>query len=139
MVTTLERPINHLDLDPQDEHEANAFIKQLIEGDRGSVARGKSLEWAAKFPQSALLQRWADVLNPTFSMSIPSPGRDFRADDDWFKENAHKYPGCWQAVSGGQLIAADPSLKVVNQKIDESGLPRDKVVMWKQMPERPNR
>jgi hypothetical protein len=132
---TLGRPITYPDLEPEDEVEANYFIKQLIQGDRGGVARKKSLEWAAKFPESAQLQRWADVLNPTFSTSRPSPGRSFRADDEWFKENAHKYPGCWQAVSGGQLIAADPSLEVVTQKIVESGLSRDKIVLWKQMPE----
>ena len=136
MATTLPKPITHPDLDPQNEDEANTYIKLLIEGDRGGVARKKSLEWAAKFPQSEKLKRWADVLNPTFSTSRPSPGRDFRADEKWFKENAHKYPGCWQAVSGGQLIAADPSIKVVNQKVRESGLPPDKVLMWKQMPER---
>jgi hypothetical protein len=136
MATALLKPITHPDLDPQNEDEAHKLIWQLLEGDRGSVARRKSIEWTAKFPESARLKRWADVLNPTYSASFPSPGRDFRADDAWFKENAHKYPGCWQAVSGGQLIAADPSLEVVTQKITEAGLPRDKVVLWKQMPAR---
>lgn len=43
MAMTLDRPITYPDLEPQDEEQAHRLIWQLIEGERGSVARRKPI------------------------------------------------------------------------------------------------
>ena len=35
----------------------------------------------------------------------------------WLRKNAHAYPGCWLAVLGDELIAADPNLARVLEQM----------------------
>ena len=98
------------------------------------MKRNASVRLAERFPTSGKLRHWAEALNPKSVSSRPGTGRDTSAEDRWLKENAHRYPGCWQVVRGSELLAADPSLDTVRARVSELGIPASEVVLWREWP-----
>ena len=99
-----------------------AELKRLIEEGRIKEARRLALVLAARWPDSASIQHFAQVLEPPRAIPTPPlpPGRSFDLDDAWLDEHAKEYPGCWIATYEDRLIAADPSLKEVVRKVRET-------------------
>jgi len=83
----------------------------------GSIndARTMIAEMAKRWPDSERVQHYARVLAPPVAKSVPGPNRSVEKEFNWLKEHAREYPGCWLAVKGDQLVAADPDLKVVEE------------------------
>jgi hypothetical protein len=85
--------------------EARAFIREL------ERLWGRSDE----------VQYWARVLAPpTVRVRHGERGRPLDRERAWLREHATAYPGRWLALLGDQLVAADPDLSVVLQKIHQT-------------------
>src|ERR1051326_959319 len=52
---------------------------------------------------------------PGYGCSIVSDARvrPLNEEHEWLQENERKYPGCWLAVLGRDLLAASPDLRAV--------------------------
>lgn len=103
------------------EEEALDRLRSLIEAERVEEARRLAATAAGHWPDSAPLRRWARVLEPpeaTLSERKPlRPLRDTRRERRWLREHRHEYPGCWIAVLGDRLLAADPDLARVHAAV----------------------
>ena len=86
-----------------------ARLIALVEGSRVEAARVLVQELASKWPESEAIQHWRRVLEPprTSTRKAP-PVEPLIRERDWLRAHAHKYPGCWLALSGDRLIAAYP-------------------------------
>jgi hypothetical protein len=47
------------------------------------------------------------------------PTESFEQERQWLLQHRREYPGCWLAVKGDQLVAADPSLGRVYEILRE--------------------
>jgi hypothetical protein len=112
-VTTAERTQN------TEEAEALARLRRLLEEGAVEEARRLAPEMTARWPASAAIQHLARVLEPP--RVVPSPpglrGRSFDREHAWLQQHAGEHPGCWLAIYGDQLIAANPDLSVVRRAI----------------------
>lgn len=83
---------------------------------QGDVQRARALteELAQRWPESAWVQHYARVLaRPTPLMRSGEHGCSHDWEYAWLREHGPEYPGCWIAVLGDRLIAADPDFAVV--------------------------
>jgi hypothetical protein len=95
-----------------------ALLRDLVA--RGELAeawelvRGMERRW----PDDEEVRRFARVLAPpTFSVRHESAVKPSRDEYRWLREHSREYPGCWLAVLGDRLIAANPDVKVVVEAI----------------------
>lgn len=51
----------------------------------------------------------------------PASGRSLEGEKRWLRAHAGEYPGCWLALDGDRLIAADPDLDVVRAAASQDG------------------
>jgi hypothetical protein len=108
---------------PPDSHRAEGpdleqdlrELRSLLERSRVEEARALVKELEQKWPDSQEVGRAARVLAPP--RVLPSrPDINARPRDReraWLREHAREYPGCWVALVGDRLIAADPKLRTV--------------------------
>lgn len=83
---------------------------------RGDVegARGFVSELQQRWPENDRIRHLAHVLAPPTVRHIPrSLDRSLRPEQIWLQKHAREYPGCWLAVFGDHLVAADPRLATV--------------------------
>jgi hypothetical protein len=91
-------------------HEQIGTLRDRLES--GDIEGGRALlsRLLEQFPDSSEAQFYARMLaRPT---AIAPPGEPERRRDrerDWLRAHAREYPGCWLAVSGDALVAADPN------------------------------
>jgi hypothetical protein len=115
-----------------------ARLVRLVDDGRIEEARRLAPQLAEKWPESRPIQHPNRVLEPP--KVIPSPpglrGRNLDPERAWLREHAHEYPGCWLAVYGDRLIAADPDLKKVHQAV-RTILPDDFALLHHQPAEQP--
>jgi hypothetical protein len=98
-----------------------ARLRRLVEqGDvEGARAFVKVLE--ERWPDSPSVRQHARVLAPPVArIARDEPNRSFEAEYLWLRQHAHDYPGCWLAVLGDRLIAADPDPRTVLKVIRET-------------------
>jgi hypothetical protein len=107
-----------------EEPELTAALEHL----RDLVGSG-SIEEARAFIQelerlwggSEEVQYWARVLAPpTVRVRHGERGRPRDRERAWLREHAAEYPGSWLALLGDQMVAADPDLGVVLQRIRQT-------------------
>ena len=106
------------DPDPEDLEGALRRLRRLVETSEVPEARRYVKELAVRWPDDERVHHWDRVLEPP--RVLPARGkvaRSFRDDWGWMREHAHEYPGCWIAVHGKQLIAADPDPQVVRDAV----------------------
>jgi hypothetical protein len=98
-----------------------ASLRDLL--GRGDVAGARALLGVLeqRWPEAAWVKHYSQVLAPpvaTMRPVEPRPSHD--REHQWLQEHARHYPGCWLAVLGEQLIAADPSFSVVLRAVRQS-------------------
>jgi hypothetical protein len=85
---------------------ARQYVKQLVR----------------KWPDAERVQHYSRVLEPPRVIAVgPSTGYSLEHEKPWLKAHAHKYPGCWLALDGPRLIAADPDIQVVRKAAQQDG------------------
>lgn len=105
------------DVDPEAELQR---LVSLVEASRVDEARTLVLQLAARWPNSSALQRWQEVLAlPELRTRSGVTRGSFRREAVWLAAHAHEYPGCWIAVAGDELIAADRSRARVMERVRE--------------------
>jgi hypothetical protein len=93
-------------------------LRSMVEHEDVEGARAFVKELEHRWPDSARVRHWARVLAPPVARRVPgSTGRSLDRERAWLREHGHEYPGCWLAVLGDRLIAADPDIGVVIQTI----------------------
>jgi hypothetical protein len=113
-ITAGKTPAASEERDDQELIAALEQIRHLIETSAVEEARALAKEMAARWPDDKDVRHWARVLAPAKARVIPGRGgRPLDQERAWLREHAHEYPGCWLAVYGDQLIAADPDLSQV--------------------------
>jgi len=84
-----------------------------LEGARALVQRLQT-----RWPGSEELEEYARLLAPLRAHVIPGEkGRPLDRERAWLAVHAREYPGCWLAVSGDDLIAADPDYATVLARV----------------------
>jgi hypothetical protein len=115
-----------LDREPSDlavgmEHLRSLLERQDIPGARAWIERLQQ-----RWPDAPQVQRFAHTLAPpevTVVHDAPKPSRS--REHQWLRDHAREYPGCWLAVSGDALVAADPHFAVVLAAAKKTGCPQD--------------
>jgi len=97
-------------------------LRRLVEESDVEGARAYVKEVEAQWPDDRRVQQWARVLEPPRVVGTrPASGRAMDREVDWLKAHAREYPGCWLALEGERLVAADPDLKKVRTQVQEAG------------------
>jgi hypothetical protein len=106
---------------PSNEEETLDTLRALVEANRVEEARSLAASAVQRWPDSPPVKRWAHVLAPPkATKSQREPFRNLETERAWLLKHSHEYPGCWIAVSGDQLVAADPDLDRVHAAIRDS-------------------
>ena len=106
-------------------------LRDLLGSSRVDDARALVKKLAARWPNSDRVQHMAHVLAPPVARVVPGPPhRSLAKEIAWFKSHGHKYPGCWIAILGDQLLAADPSYRLVNDRLDPIPGSEDAVIFF---------
>ena len=85
---------------------------------------GSARRLLMSLPDEPDLQRVRRLLNPPeTSISARRRSANRSADYAWLSRHAHDYAGQWVAVLGGSLIAAEPTLQTLRQRLSELSLP----------------
>jgi hypothetical protein len=109
--------------------------EELLEDSDASGARALALELEARWPDSPKVCRWANVLAPPRLLGSRSGTlRDLRAEPNWLQRHAAEHPGCWIAVYGEHLVAADPDLGAVTSAIRACPDIEDPLVVFQPRP-----
>src|SRR5687768_12774189 len=86
-----------------------ARLREMVEQSDVEGARAFVKELEQRWPDSKKVQHWARVLAPPVARVLRGVrGRPLDKERAWIREHGREYPGCWLAVLGDQLIAADP-------------------------------
>jgi hypothetical protein len=89
-------------------------LSDLLERADIEGARALVQVLAAKWPASERVQHFARVLAPpVVSVRPGKPGHSRQRERAWLREHGREYAGCWLALLGDQLVAADPDPAVV--------------------------
>ena len=89
-------------------------LRDLLEDGEVEAARTwvKGLE--ERWPDSERVRHYAHVLAPPQArVRSDVKGRPLDREWEWLRQHGREYPGCWLAVRGDQLIAADPNGSLV--------------------------
>ena len=80
-------------------------------------------ELEQRWPDSPRVRRWARVLAPAEVRLAPGvPSRSFDSEYEWLRQHRREYPGCWLAVQGDHLVAANPDLARVYEALQGKDL-----------------
>ena len=91
-----------------------ASLRDLLTQGDVQKARALANELAQRWPDSASVRHYARVLTrPTPSMRPGAQGPSHHREHAWLREHGPQYPGCWIAILGDRLIAADPHFAVI--------------------------
>lgn len=94
----------------------------LVEASRVDDARALVRQLVSRWPDSEAVQKWQQVLAlPEARRPDDRARHSFRPEALWITAHAHEYPGCWIAVAGDELIAADRSRAFVMERVRERG------------------
>ena len=89
-------------------------LSELFTASRILQARRVVKDYVARWPESARLQHWDRVLEPPRVIGRrPASLRDLAPEKAWIAAHRDQYRGCWIALVGSRLVAADPQASVV--------------------------
>jgi hypothetical protein len=114
------QPTPALDRDAQLAGALARLRDLLAEGDiEGARTHVRML--AAQWPGSERVRHFARVLAPPRTLGTrPGTGRSLKREHEWLRVHGHRYPGCWLALAGDRLIAADPDLQAVLDAVEDA-------------------
>jgi hypothetical protein len=96
-------------------------LRALLEADRVAEARRFVKELEQRWPKAERVQHYARVLQPPKVRMRPDlPARSREREWKWLEEHGREYPGCWLAIYGDQLIAADPDRRTVMAEAEQA-------------------
>lgn len=109
-------------VNPETLQEALERLQQLVNSSRVEEARAYVKKVVSEWPDSERIQHWDRVLAPPRILGWkPAVGGDISGERAWLKAHAHEYPGCWIAVLGDRMIAADTDLDKVRAAAKADG------------------
>src|SRR3954470_8132196 len=112
-----------------------ARLRGMVEQHRVEDARAYAKELEQRWPDSDAVRHWARVLAPPVARVVKGvPNRSFAAEHAWLKEHGKEYPGCWIAVLGDTLVAADSDPGVVMRRIRENPETKDALLHFQPGP-----
>jgi hypothetical protein len=121
-------------LAPPDDPELSAGLgklRALLEQHDIEGARRYVQELERRWPDSERVRHHARTLAPPTVRLLPDLKRINRdRERAWLRAHAHEYPGCWIAVLGDQLVAADKDAKVVIGRVRENPAFRDAILYF---------
>lgn len=96
-------------------------LREFVETEQVEAARGLAPLLLERWPADQRLRRSIRVLAPPVAAVTRRRGEFSSGDLErrWLREHRHEYPGCWMAVKGDLLIAADPCLARVLARVRE--------------------
>lgn len=123
-----QEPATNADVETKAELER---LISLVESGRVEEARALVVELAAKWPEAGPIRHWRRVLEPPRAYCTTGvPARSLEREYAWLRAHAHEYPGRWLALSGDQLIAADPDRKRVMDEVRATCSPEDALLYF---------
>lgn len=123
MATILTRPASEAEEQFADPAAALERVGELLSSSDFHGARALLRRLKEQWPDSPRIEKAAAlILEPPKARLLDSgSGRDLRREFAWLRAHAREYPGCWVAVSGDDLSAADPDLKIVRSAVRAVG------------------
>jgi uncharacterized protein DUF5678 len=95
-------------------------LRDLLDAGDVEGARRLVKELEARWPDSERVRHYAHVLAPPkMRMRSDIKTRPLNQEWEWLRQHAHEHPGCWLAVLGDQLVAADPDGSAVRARARE--------------------
>jgi hypothetical protein len=86
-----------------------AAVRDKLARDDAQGAREQVQRLAARWPDAPRVRHYLRVLaRPEVGPGGLPPIRSLDVERAWLREHAREYAGCWLAVLGDQLIAANP-------------------------------
>src|SRR3569833_3226421 len=109
--------------DPQEREttleEEIAIVKRMLILSPIKEARARAEAMLARWPDSPEAQHVARLASPPVVKAVPGSGLSVEKEGLWLEANARNYSGCWLAVSGDRLVAADPDYERVRAIVKE--------------------
>lgn len=108
-------------IDPTELGSALDRLRMLVEERPIAEARAFVQQLSQQWPEDPTVRYWARVLAPPTTRKITGmrhPPLD--QEHAWLREHAHEHPGCWLAVLGDRLVAADPSFQEVMRVVRQT-------------------
>lgn len=97
-------------------------VYDLIESGDVAGARARTRDLKQEWPASERVRRLAELLAPPQTrVATPKRRSSFSREQEWLREHATEYPGCWLAVEGSDLVTADPDIKIVTATLEANG------------------
>lgn len=104
-----------------DEAQDLQRLRDLVERNDVEGARAFVKDVERWWPDSEHVRHWARVLAPPVARVVKGvPNRSFEREHNWIRSHGREYPGCWLAVLGDHLIAADPDPGIAIRTIKET-------------------
>jgi hypothetical protein len=101
--------------------DALARLRALVEEGDVEAARALLPPLLERWPEAPRIRYWARVLEPASATVLHGePARSFAEEREWLRRHRAEHPGCWIAVYGDRLIAADPDLERVYQAVRDA-------------------
>lgn len=102
--------------------EALDYVRSLVESSDVEGARAYVRLLEAQWPNEPRVRQWAKVLAPPRVIGRRAgTGSSLAPEKPWIRAHAREYPGCWIALDGDRLLAADPDLDVVIEAVQSDG------------------
>lgn len=110
-----ERPAEHTSAsEPTGPDEGLAYLRTLLEQQDLANARAFVAQLQKLWPDSDRVEHFVRILAPPTITLQPAQAKHSRNEEyRWLCDHAEEYPGCWVALLGYDLIAADPDFRVV--------------------------
>jgi hypothetical protein len=98
--------------------ELLAEIARLVSADDIPAAQAATARALECWPDDPNVRHWRRVLldPPNVRLGVAG-GTTTGAEIAWIREHGASHPGCWLAVKGCRLIAADPDYRVVRAAV----------------------
>jgi hypothetical protein len=125
-------------MDEQEREELSAgleHLRALLERQDLASAR----EWVdrlrQRWPDSDRVQHFLRILTrPTVAQQPERPRRSRSQEYRWLRDHGGEHPGCWLALLGEDLIAADPDFAAVLGAVKKLPRPDDVLIHFQPRP-----
>ena len=109
--------------DERTEDDFEAAVRLALAAGAHGAARVLADRGFAAFPESVMLQKMATILAPPRVIGVhpvdPSVAASRQANQQLMRVHWEKYRGCWVALRDGNLLAAAPTLREIEQQVGE--------------------